>query len=254
MQPEFEVQRTVTVVGEVQAPGTYALTRKDERLTDLVHRAGGLLKTAYPAGGRFYRLFAYTGLGDVQKRQGQLGAEGELPFERRQNRDQATPGGADTLARPGEVPIERRQNWDQVNVSLADALARPGSPADIVLQPGDSLVVPPYLPTIRVSGAVVAPSSIQFVEGKDAQYYIENAGGFARNADGGRTVVRQANGSARTRSKFLFFASKWPHPEPGAEVFVPEKPPRGPSNWAPALAAIASILASTVSVIIAISQ
>jgi protein involved in polysaccharide export with SLBB domain len=142
---------------------------------------------------------------------------------------------------------------DQVNLNLARALARPGTAADIVLQPGDSLYVPEYLPTVRVSGAVVAPSSVQYVAGRNARYYIENAGGFAANADEGRTVVRFANGSARTRSRFLFFTS-WPEPGPGAEVFVPAKAPKEPANWLPVLAAVASILASTASVVIAISS
>jgi hypothetical protein len=138
---------------------------------------------------------------------------------------------------------------DQVNLSLAAALRRPGSPADMVLQPGDSLHVPEYLPTVRVSGAVVAPSSVQFVEGRSAHYYIENAGGFAENADEGRTVVRFANGSARTRGRFLFFAS-WPEPGPGAEVFVPVKTPKPSGNWLPIMATVASILASTASVVV----
>jgi hypothetical protein len=138
-----------------------------------------------------------------------------------------------------------------VNVNLAEALGGPHSAVDILLQPGDSLFVPEYLPTVRVSGAVVAPASVQYVAGKDAMYYLQNAGGFAESADPGRTVVRQANGSARTRGKFLFWSS-WPTPGPGAEVFVPARVPKPAGNWLPAFAAIASILASTASVVIAL--
>jgi protein involved in polysaccharide export with SLBB domain len=222
-QPEFELQRTVTVTGEVLYPGTYALIRKDEQVTDLLQRAGGLRATAYAEGARFYRRFEYTGLGDTTTRR------------------QAPTDSALVLGPVG--------NMDQVNLSLAAALRRPGSPADMVLQPGDSLHVPEYLPTVRVSGAVVAPSSVQFVEGRSAHYYIENAGGFAENADEGRTVVRFANGSARTRGRFLFFAS-WPEPGPGAEVFVPVKTPKPSGNWLPIMATVASILASTASVVV----
>jgi protein involved in polysaccharide export with SLBB domain len=223
-QPEFELQRTVTVSGEVRYPGTYALTRKDEHVTDLLQRAGGLRATAYPEGARFYRRFEYTGLGDTATRR---------------------PAPADSLP----VQLGPVGNMDQVNLNLARALARPGTAADIVLQPGDSLYVPEYLPTVRVSGAVVAPSSVQYVAGRNARYYIENAGGFAANADEGRTVVRFANGSARTRSRFLFFTS-WPEPGPGAEVFVPVKPARPAGNWLPVLATVASMLASMASVVI----
>jgi hypothetical protein len=84
-------------------------------------------------------------------------------------------------------------------------------------------------------------------------YYIANAGGFARNADKGRTAVKYANGSAETRSKFLFWSS-WPTPGPGSEIVVPVKPEREPGNWLPVLAAIASILASTAAVVIAVSS
>lgn len=224
-QPNFEFQRSVTVLGQVLVPGTYALTHKNARLTDLVRRAGGLRDGSYAAGARFYRLFEYSGLGDAGRRP-------------RVNGD---------LALAALPP-----NRDQVNVNLANALANPGSGADIILQPGDSLFVPEYLPTVRVSGAVVAPASVEYVAGRNAMYYLENAGGFAESADPGRTVVRQANGSARTRSKFLFWSS-WPEPGPGAEVFVPGKVPREATNWLPVLAAVASILASTASVVIAIS-
>jgi protein involved in polysaccharide export with SLBB domain len=226
-QPNFEFQRSVTVLGEVLFPGTYALTRKDTHLSELIARAGGLQDAAYPSGARFYRLFEYSGLGDAARRE--------------------------RIAADSTLAAALPQNRDQVNVSLADALARPGSQADIILQPGDSLFVPEYLPTVRVSGAVVAPTSVQYVAGRNAMYYIENAGGFAERGDQGRTVVRQANGSARTRSKFLFWSS-WPEPGPGAEVFVPAKAPKEPANWLPVLAAVASILASTASVVIAISS
>jgi polysaccharide export outer membrane protein len=54
-QPDFELQRTVTITGEVQYPGTYALRAKDDRLADLVQRAGGLTPRAYPEGIRLVR-------------------------------------------------------------------------------------------------------------------------------------------------------------------------------------------------------
>jgi protein involved in polysaccharide export with SLBB domain len=54
-QPDFELQRSVTITGEVAYPGTYALRAKDDRLADLVQRAGGLTPRAYPEGIRFVR-------------------------------------------------------------------------------------------------------------------------------------------------------------------------------------------------------
>ncbi len=60
-QPDFELQRTVTISGEVRYPGTYALQAKDDRLAALIARAGGLTPRAYPEGIRFGRPLANAG-------------------------------------------------------------------------------------------------------------------------------------------------------------------------------------------------
>jgi len=54
-QPDWQLQSTVTLTGEVQFPGTYALTSKTERLSDVIARAGGLTASAYSAGVAFHR-------------------------------------------------------------------------------------------------------------------------------------------------------------------------------------------------------
>ncbi len=197
-QPQFELQRSVDITGEVEYPGSYALTRKDERLSDLVKRAGGFLPTAYPAGARFIR----------------------------------------PLDRAGRIDLE-----------LARAMERPGSPADVILQPGDSLHVPEYVPTVRVEGAVNSPTSVLYQEGHGLNYYIANAGGYARNADKGRVSVRYANGSARVKSHFLFFGSS-PTPGPGSTVSVPLAAERPPFNMTEFLGSMAQILASTVAILV----
>jgi protein involved in polysaccharide export with SLBB domain len=65
-QPEFELQRTVAILGEVKYGGTYALSRKDERISDLIKRAGGLVPTAYAQGARLIRSFNKAGLVDIR--------------------------------------------------------------------------------------------------------------------------------------------------------------------------------------------
>jgi hypothetical protein len=153
-------------------------------MSDLVQRAGGLRDGNYAARARFYRLFEYSGLGDAGRRQ-RVNGDSEL--------------------------AALRQNRDKVNLNLADALAHPRSAADTILQPGDSLFVPEYLPTVRVSRAVVAPASEPYVAGRDAM-----------------------------------------EPGPGAEVFVPAKTPKPEGqNWLAILATVASIVASTGSMVIA---
>ena len=133
MQPQFELQRTVKITGEVRFPGTYALTSKEDLVTDLIDRAGGVLPTAYGEGARFF---------------GQL------------------------------------DNAGRVNMELARAIAEPRGRHDIILQPGDSLDIPEYNPTVRLIGVVNSPTSVLYQGGAGLDYHA-NAGGYARNADKG---------------------------------------------------------------------
>jgi len=196
-QPEFELQRTVTVTGEVLFPGTYALRRKDERVADLVRRAGGLTPTAYVEGARFYR-----NIGDTSR----------------------------------------------VNIDLARILAANADAQNIVLQPGDSLDIPEYIPTVRVVGAVLNPTSVLYRQGADVEYYIANAGGYTRNADKGRVAVQFANGSAQVKRKVLFLAQS-PTPGPGSIVAVPEIPADAKVDTTALLGTIAQVLTSAVAII-----
>ncbi|MGH9259746.1 MAG: SLBB domain-containing protein, partial [Acidimicrobiales bacterium] len=204
-QPNFELQRTVAVTGQVRYPGFYALQSKDDRLAGLIARAGGLTPQAYPEGIRFYRALNDAG---------------------------------------------------RINLKLRDALRDSTSRDNIILQPGDSLHIPEYLPSVRVTGAVNAPGSVLWKRGASADYYVSAAGGFARLADDGATSVRFANGEVRTRSKFLFFTN-WPEPDPGGEVFVPAKAPGERRDWTGVLAAtaaLASVMASLVAIVVSVNQ
>jgi protein involved in polysaccharide export with SLBB domain len=197
-QPDFELQRTVTIAGEVMYPGTYALKAKDDRLTDLVQRAGGLTPRAYPEGIRFVRAVNDRG---------------------------------------------------RINIDLPKALRDHGARDNVILQPDDSIRIPEYQPSVRVTGAVNSPGSVLYRRGADLAYYLSAAGGFTRLADKGAVSVRFANGEVRTRSKFLFVSSA-PSPGQGSEVFVPFKDPNEPRTDKVALfGAIAQILASTVAII-----
>ena len=196
-QPEFELQRIVTVQGEVYFPGSYALRSKSDRLGDLLKRAGGLTPRAYPNGIRFYR---------------QVDAVG------------------------------------RINIDLSTALRDTTSRHNIILQPGDSLFIPEFIPSVKVQGAVNAPGSVLYKQGADLGYYIDGAGGFAHTADKGRTSVRLADGEVKTRHKFLFFRSD-PEPGPGAEITVPVKEPSN-QDTVRLIASIAQIIASTVAIVV----
>jgi protein involved in polysaccharide export with SLBB domain len=202
-QPDFDFQRTVVLEGQVRFPGTYSLRTKDDRLADLIARAGGLTPRAYVEGIRFFR------------RDGDAG---------------------------------------RINIDLARALRDAGARDNVVLQPGDSVMIPEYVPSVRVHGAVNAPGSVLWKQGENLDYYVNAAGGYAANAEKGRVRVQFANGETRTRKRSLFFTSD-PTPMPGADVFVPQRDPSRPRIDAVTLAgAVAQILASTVAILVVVTR
>jgi protein involved in polysaccharide export with SLBB domain len=202
-QPNFELQRMVTVSGEVMFPGTYALHAKDDRLADIIQRAGGLTPRAYAQGIRFVRAL---------------------------------------------------DNRGRINIDLPKALKDSSSRDNVILQPGDSIGIPEYQASVRVTGAVNSPGSVLYRPGASLDYYLNAAGGYTRVAVKGRVSVRYANGAVRTRETG-FLSSYNPKPGPGSEVFVPAKDPAEPKTDMVALfGAIAQILASTVAIIVVATQ
>jgi protein involved in polysaccharide export with SLBB domain len=203
-QPDFELQRIVTIRGEVRFPGSFALRSRNERLSDLITHAGGLTSRAYPEGVQFVRM-------------------------------------VDSIGR--------------VNVDLPSALRNPESRDNIFLQPGDSVVVPEFQPSVKVVGAVNSPGSVLWLPGKDLGYYIGAAGGLTENGNRDRASVRQANGEIKThRGGFLFFGGSDPKPTAGATVMVPTNIAKEFHDRTGFYVAMASVIASTATIFIALKR
>ena len=184
-------------------PGTYALHAKDDRLSGLIQRAGGLTPRAYPEGIRFVRGVASAG---------------------------------------------------RINIDLPRALRDATSRDNIILQPGDSVNIPEYQPSVKVGGAVNSPGSVLYRRGAGLEYYLSAAGGFSRLADKGAVSVRFANGEVRTRRKAFLFSSN-PSPGPGSEVFVPSRNPNeAKTDYVALFGSIAQILASTIAIIVVLRR
>ena len=161
-------------------------------------------------------------------------------------------GGLNAQAYPEGVRFVRPFDAaGRVNLNLTNALKHPSSLDNIILQPGDTLIVPEYEAVVKVQGAVNSPTSVLYKPGASLGYYISAAGGYSQKADEKHTSVRQANGEIATRSgKFLFWGGGVKDPDPGAEVNVPFKDPNAPHTDVVALfGGIAQVLASTLTLI-----
>ncbi|NQZ75372.1 MAG: SLBB domain-containing protein [Ekhidna sp.] len=212
----FRTQRTITIEGEVLKPGTYALETENDKLVDVIERAGGLTQFAYPEGASLIRDLYYSAENDSETT-----STGKASFYRKKQldallkRDSVNDLGSERLTKEG------------VGIQLADALKNPNSKYNLILQDGDVLSIPKQLQTVRVRGEVLYPTRVSYDKGSNFKDYISLAGGFGDNARIKKSYVVYANGRAERTRKFLFFKS-FPNIEPGADIFIPEKPKRRP--------------------------
>lgn len=196
--PGYQVQTHVSVNGEVLYEGTYTLTHKSERLSDLVEKAGGLTSYAYIKGCKIAR---------------RINAE-----ERR--RMQTVLDMARYSDEKDSINVKKLDLGDiyYVGINLEAALKNPGSDADIVLREGDQLIVPEYNNTVRISGEVMYPNTVSYKRGKNLAYYIEQAGDYSERAKKKRVYIVYMNGEVKKASKYNSNLI-----EPGCEIIVPTK-------------------------------
>ncbi|HUR91713.1 MAG TPA: SLBB domain-containing protein [Gemmatimonadaceae bacterium] len=230
-QPNWELQRNVTVMGEVRYPGTYALRLKSERISEIIARAGGLTTEGYADGIVFVRLGSVRG-----ERTGR-----QAPGTADLNRRITAPTGA--VGRIGiELPRVLRNQRDRDN---------------LILQDGDSIFIPRYSGVVHVTGAVNSPIAVAYVPGKDLPWYVRSAGGPAARADLGRSYVTQPNGKVEAAVKRRFVPDDQPKPRAGGVIFVPERDPGevdSLSIFSSTVGTIASVLGSLVAIFALINR
>ena len=210
--PGYEEQKTIVIEGEVLFPGTYTISSKKERISDVIKRAGGLTALAYREGASLKReRKTKTRLEQEQEEMKLAKFEDMLEKES----DTATEKKTDIRS------VVARNNF--VGIDLESILKKPGKSNDLILEDGDVISVPKQLQTVKVSGEVLAPSAVIFKPSYGFKKYVLSSGGFAAKAYKKRSYITYANGSVDGTKNFLFFRN-YPKVKPGAEIFVPVKP------------------------------
>lgn len=212
--PGYEVQRTVQIQGEVYYPGPYTIKSKDERISDIVMRAGGLTAAADVTGGTLKRsVAAILGADD----NGKIDA-GELQAERSERLQRIK-----NLTKDSTITQTEILHNDFVGIDLKKILQNPRSTIDLIVEQGDVIRIPKTQQVVRVNGQVLYPSSVVYETDKSFNSYVYNAGGYSSDALKRKAYVVYPNGTVKATHKFLFFNS---HPmiKPGSEIFVPKKP------------------------------
>ncbi len=252
------VGASVTLRGEVLHPGTYGI-QPGERLSSLIHRAGGFSPEAYPYGAVLMRR---------EVREMELRSRDEL-VQRVKSEQLYLRAQPETDAEHKAAKLTALAQTDSTLTQLManDPVGRivlhvkPGdsgwnkTAADVPLQAGDVLVVPKKAQYVTVTGQVFNPTAVGFQPGRSAKWYLSQAGGLTQLADKKGVFVIRANGSvlaARNNSGWWSGDPMSSVLRPGDSIVVPEKALNvGPRNWAPVLQAaqVAASVALTVAYI-----
>ena len=211
--PGFYKQQNVTLEGEVMFAGIYTLTKKNERLSEVIKKAGGLSNLAYPQGARLERKLTNQERKRVE----------EVVRMQREEKENAL---IEQAMKSGRSVADMKQTADSykyqipdyypVGIELAKALEKPGSDYDIVLREGDKLTVPVYNGTVKINGEVMYPNTVAYKEGKSVKYYINQAGGYSSKAKKSRTYIIYMNGDVAKVDHSVKVM-------PGCEIVVPTK-------------------------------
>lgn len=218
--PGYSEQNSVFAEGEFLFDGEYVLSTNNDRLSDLVAKAGGLTPEAYIKGAYLKRQLSEERL-----------TRQETLFDLSERGKAAT----------GDTIMMKRMkvgDYYPIAIDLTAALKDPSGLENLVLEDGDKLVVPKFNNTVTISGAVLYPCTVTFVKGQRIKDYIARGGGYAARAKK-RPFVIYANGLPDAKR-----GGRWPKIEPGCEIVVPSKPPKGTGMSA---AEIMSLATSTVS-------
>ena len=256
--PNFYTQQYTRVEGEVMYPGKYAISSKNERISDLINRSGGFKNMAYLKGATLIRLTEFAELqsdlnkkikslndlkNKVSNKEGTLTESELLLIERidedlknidtNKNENQILSSYAkserinEILKKnsvDGDIPISKSE---AIGIDLMSIVNSPRSKSDLLLKEGDVIIVPKKLETVRLRGELLYPTTVRFVSNKSLKYYINSSGGFDNKAKRSGTYIVYANGDVARTKKFLFF-NIYPKAEPGSEVIVPKKSIKNP--------------------------
>ena len=227
--PGYQTQQNVYIEGEINFPGTYAMSKRESRLSDLVKAAGGVNALAYVKGARLER---------------------KITPEERIRMQQVVDVVEHQTVSDDSLDLKKVDFGDiyYVGIQLDKALEAPGSDYDLVMREGDRIIVPEYNNTVTISGNVLYPNTVAYKKGKKASYYINQAGGFGNRARKRSAFIVHMNGTVNQ-------VGEGERPTPGCQIIIPSKQKMDPAKvtmWlgiGSTTAAIATALATVANLI-----
>ena len=227
----YEKPEMVTVSGAVHYAGKYVLANKQDRVYDVIQRAGGLTSVANVEGVRIKRPIQAKQIEDLENVNLNLGKK-------------------DSIQNKLEKKLKEDLKYATIPVDWKSIVKNPKSNTNVTLFPGDEIEVVAFNEGVKVTGNVLLTSEIPYNRNKGFAYYINAAGGIDAKGWKKKAYIIYPNGKADVASSFLFFKN-YPKVTPGSQIIVPEKPETKKMSTGE-FVSIAGVLASLAGVIIAI--
>ena len=228
----YTLPESVRITGQVQYPGPYTLSARNERVSAILKRAGGYTVDAFVEGA----YLVHNKTAEEKKRE-------DENIERAKKILKDSSGLA-------QLEAQKNMAFIKVPLNLTGILNNPGSEEDLVLKVGDEIFIPKYDGQVKVGGAVLLTTQVPYSKNNSFGNYITAAGGYSADAIKRKAYIVYANGEAAKSSKFLFFTVR-PKVKPGSEIIVPKKA-EGKKVSTGELIGISSSIASLAGLIIAL--
>jgi len=201
--PNYVEQQSVFLEGEVLVNGPYSIINKNDKISDIIKRAGGLTELAYPEGATLLRRSIVNSL------QNPINYEEEEAAQVNIKRGTIT----------SDLPNVKEES---IGIKLKSILKNPGSFEDLIVQEGDIIRIPKRLETVQVIGSVLYPTTVKYGKGMAFSDYISQSGGFTTQSLRKSSYIKYPNGNVDRTRRFLFF-NVYPKVEPGSEIYVPQR-------------------------------
>ena len=203
--PGYTPKVNVSITGEVEFEGSYALNERNERLSDLIAHAGGLTGFAYLKGARLERQLSEEEYLQAKELLTMVASNNQI-------------SGNDSIIIPA---VSRTYT---VAIDLEKIMSNPHSSLDPVLQDGDAVIIPQLMTTVQVTGSVRKPNSVVYNPDMKLKDYISEAGGYAERARKSGTFILYPNGHIKELGRNATAKEI----VGGAKIIVPQK---GRSQW-----------------------
>lgn len=229
---------SISVHGEVVHAGTYGI-KPGERLSSILRRAGGFMPDAYPYGAVLIRpqVRELENQSQIELMDRVRDQQWTLKLASKNEQDPDAKLADEAAYRQWQDTLNRLTNSPpvgRITIQISSQInSWAGTPRDITVRAGDKLFVPKKPSYVMVQGQVFNPTAIGFRPGKNAKWYLNQAGGPTNLANKKAIFVIRADGTVIGRRGYsLFLGSALDASlQPGDVVIVPERALGGPPTW-----------------------